>query len=417
MRIVLACWGSHGDVDPILGVALGLRARGHEVSIATAEYFRDLVLRNGLGYHAIRPAADPTDTELIRRIMDPVRGSERLLREIVLPAVDAMFEDLGAAVEGADLLVSHPITFAAPIVAERRGLPWASTVLAPLSFFSTHDCPVFPPAPWLKRLDGIGMGPLLARLARAATTGWAAPVTRLRRQLGLQPGKNPIFDGQHSPHLVLALFSRVLARPQPDWPSNVEITGHVLHDAPHGTALAPELEAFLQSGPPPIVFTLGSSVVQVAGDFWKESIGAMQLLGERAVFLVGPGKAAALRSMIPSTAMAIEVAPHSLLFPRASVVVQQCGIGTLAQGLRSGRPMLAVPFSHDQPDNAWRATRLGVARTVYPRRYRSRRVANELALLLRDASYTSAAARVAAEVRAERGVAAACDAIERAFAR
>ena len=101
--------------------------------------------------------------------------------------------------------------------------------------------------------------------------------------------------------------------------------------------------------------------------------------------------------------------------PRASVVVQQCGIGTLAQGLRAAEPLLAVPFAHDQPDNAYRAQRLGVARIVPPARYRARRVAEELARLTRDPSYREAAARVAAVVRAEDGVRAACDAIERTF--
>ncbi len=113
--------------------------------------------------------------------------------------------------------------------------------------------------------------------------------------------------------------------------------------------------------------------------------------------------------------MAVERAPHSLLFPRASIVVQQCGVGTLAQSLRSGRPMLAVPYSHDQPDNAWRARKLGMSRTIYPARYRAWRVASALRKLLQDQRYASAASRVAADVRAENGVSAACDAVERTF--
>jgi UDP:flavonoid glycosyltransferase YjiC (YdhE family) len=97
------------------------------------------------------------------------------------------------------------------------------------------------------------------------------------------------------------------------------------------------------------------------------------------------------------------------------VVVQQCGIGTLAQSLRSGRPMLAVPYSHDQPDNAWRAQHLGMARTIYPGRYRAARVASMLSDLLHTPRYTHAAERVAREVRAESGVEVACDAIEATF--
>jgi UDP:flavonoid glycosyltransferase YjiC (YdhE family) len=110
--------------------------------------------------------------------------------------------------------------------------------------------------------------------------------------------------------------------------------------------------------------------------------------------------------------MAVDQAPHSLVMPRAAAVVQQCGIGTLGQALRAGRPVLAVPFAHDQPDNAWRATRLGVARTIPAGRYAARRAARELALLLDDPGYAARAHAVGERVRAEDGASAACDAIE-----
>ena len=286
--------------------------------------------------------------------------------------------------------------------------------------FSSYDMPAIPPAPWVKSLERLGHWPgaLVMRIVRRATATWPEPVYRLRQRLSLPRGANPILEGQHSPRLVLALFSRVLGEPQPDWPPNAVVTGPIFHDAPHGTSLAPELEAFLQAGPPPIVFTLGSSVVLIANDFWQESIAAARQLGARAVLLVGPDPSPSLRSTLraatgASDIVAVERAPHSLLFPRASIVVQQCGVGTLAQSLRSGRPMLAVPYSHDQPDNAWRARKLGMSRTIYPARYRAWRVASTLRKLLQDQRYASAASRVAADVRAENGVSAACDAVER----
>ena len=416
-KIVLTCWGSHGDVDPFLGLALALRARGHSVSIATIDYFRELITGAGIGFTAIRPAVGPGDSEVVRRILDRKGGSEFLLRQLMFPAIDAMLEDLDAAVEGADLVVSHPLTFAAPIVAEYRKRRWASAVLAPLWFFSGYDFPVFPPAPWLKSLERLGRWPgrLLVGLAKSATRRWQEPVFVLRRRLGLPRGGDPMFEGQHSPELVLALFSSVLARPQKDWPPNVVVTGHVFHDAPHGAALSPELESFLLSGPAPVVFTLGSSVVMVAGDFWRQSIAAVRALGMRAVLLTGPGNAAPLRPSLPPEILAVDAAPHSMLFPRASVVVQQCGIGTLAQSLRSGRPMLGVPYAHDQPDNAWRAAALGIARVVYPWNYRAERVGAELNALYHDATYVAAAERTAMAVRSEGGVRAACDALEERF--
>ena len=416
-RIVIGCWGSHGDFDPSLGLALGLKARGHEVTVATLSYYAPILEAAGIGFHRLRPDISPDDRVLVGRIMDRDRGTEFLLRHLIAPALRAMHDDLEPLARSADLLVSHPLTMVIPMLAERHGIPWASTVLAPMSFFSAHEMPVVPPAPWLKSLERLGAWPgrAVAAVGRTLTARWLRPAAALRAELGLPPGANPLFEGQHSPHLVLALYSRVLGAPQPDWPANVEVTGHVFHDAAHGTTLTPEVEAFLADGPAPVLFTLGSSAVLSPGRFWEESVAAVRALGVRALLLVGPGNAAAMRDALPPGVLAVEQAPHSLLMPRAAAVVQQCGIGTLAQGLRAGAPILAVPFSHDQPDNAHRAAALGVARVLPPARYRARRVAEELRRLLDDASFREAGARVSAVVRAERGVAAACDALEARF--
>jgi UDP:flavonoid glycosyltransferase YjiC (YdhE family) len=212
---------------------------------------------------------------------------------------------------------------------------------------------------------------------------------------------------------VLALFSPVLAEPQPDWPRHVVVTGQCLYDAPHGAALSPELDAFLAAGDAPLVFTLGSAAVAVAGDFYVESVAAARALGRRAVLLVGRDGTAAWAGERGADVHVAAAAPHSRLFPRAAAVVQQCGVGTLGQGLRAGRPILGVPFAHDQPDNAHRARRLGLARVLPAHRYRAARAATELRALLEDPSYAEAAARVGARVRAEDGVAAACEALER----
>jgi UDP:flavonoid glycosyltransferase YjiC (YdhE family) len=74
--------------------------------------------------------------------------------------------------------------------------------------------------------------------------------------------------------------------------------------------------------------------------------------------------------------------------------------------------MVVVPFSHDQPDNAHRVERLGIARTIYPSAYSADRAARALDALLGDPEAVLRAARIGAEVRSERGAAAACDAIE-----
>lgn len=417
-RIAITSFGSFGDVYPYIGLALGLKARGHEPLLAMPALYGETAAREGLAFHAVRPEIDPGDRETIRRVMDARTGTEFIVRTLILESLRDIYADLTEAVRGADLLVTHPITFAAPVVAERERLPWVSSVLAPMSFFSVHDLPVFAPIPWARRLEPIpGAAWTLVEAARWVTRRWGEPVYALRRELGLPRGGDPIYEGQHSPYLVLGLFSRVLARPQPDWPAHARITGAIPYNGPAGQLpLSPELEAFLDAGPPPVVFTLGSLAVGAAGDFYEESVEAVRRLGVRALLLVGPHPQNRPKAPLPAGVRLVDFAPHATLFPRASAVVHQGGAGTLHHALRAGRPMLVVPFAHDQPDNAYRAGRLGVSRTLRPSRYTAARVADELRRLLSNDERRARAEAVARTVQQEDGVRNACDAIEEVLA-
>ena len=157
------------------------------------------------------------------------------------------------------------------------------------------------------------------------------------------------------------MFSPLLAQPQPDWPPYTHITGFPLHDTDEvDPAAMRALADFLAAGEAPIVFTLGSSAVYDAGDFFERSVKIARGLNRRAVLLTGRVPENQDLPALPPTVFACEYAPHSCIFPHAAVNVHQGGIGTLAQALHAGRPMLVVPFSHDQPDNAERAQRVVV---------------------------------------------------------
>jgi UDP:flavonoid glycosyltransferase YjiC (YdhE family) len=224
-----------------------------------------------------------------------------------------------------------------------------------------------------------------------------------------------LFEGQHSPTLVLAMFSRLLAAPRPDWPPNVHVTGPLFWDETEAMGQPlPDLDRFLAAGPPPIVFTLGSAAVNAAGRFYADSLAAAEALGQRALFLVGaaPSNLAQLPAPLPEGMLALPYVPHARAFAASAAIVHQGGSGTLAQALRAGRPMLVVPFGHDQPDNAARARRLGVARIVPAPRYTAAAAGHALRRLLRNAGMAERAAAVGREVRAEDGVGRACSLIE-----
>lgn len=418
MRIVLSNIGTFGDINPLIAIALEMKRRGHTPVMALPDVYRPKIEPLGLEFRALRPDIDANDKKLIEMIYDVKKGTETGLREFLFPSLRDTYNDLlDAATKPAraDLLLLGELNYAGPIVAEVTGIPWASYVLAPFSFFSAFDPPVLPPYPKLARADKVaGMGRVMRRLARFVTRKWPEPIYDLRRELGLPRGRNPIFEAKHSPNLVLALFSRVLGVEQKDWPQNTLITGFCFYDSLAGNAALPaELEKFLDSREPPVVFTLGSAAVLAAGQFYELSAQAAKKLGNRAVLLVGDDPRNVPQSSLPESICVAKYAPYSGLFPRASLVVHQGGVGTTAQCLRAGKPMLIMPYSHDQPDNARRMRRIGVARVIQRSNYKPWRVARRVRAMLADPEYDARARVVAEEVAREDGVKTACDALEK----
>ena len=413
-RILFTTFGSYGDLHPYIAIGLELRARGHQVVIATSAVYRAKVESEGLCFHPVRPDITLNDQEQLGYVFDRWKGSERVLRYMAEIARES-YEDTLPAARQADVIVTHVITFGAILAAEKLGMPWISSVLAPISFISAYDPPLPAQAPWIAKLRILGVGFMRAfwSIGRRQVLGWMQPLLDFRRQIGLPPGAHPAFEGANSPELVLALFSKYFAAPQPDWPPQTVVTGFPFYDRDPGHQhLAPELERFFADGPPPVVFTLGSSAVGAAGDFYRQSLAAVERLGCRALFLTG-SMPQGLPEVLPRGVMAAQYAPHSAVFPRASVNVHQGGVGTTAQALRAGRPQLVVPFAHDQFDNGNRIRRLGGGEVLYRSRYHAKRAAQMLNQLIDGPAYSNAAAAAGEKVRSENGSAVAADAIQK----
>ncbi len=404
--------GSLGDLHPMIALGRELRSRGHSIVINTWEGYREKIADNGLEFAPLRPNLDPTDGELIRKTMDSATGPEMVIREIILPNIRDMYDDMLAAVEGADVFLNGEIVYTAASIAEKTGVKWITTSLSPLCMFSSEDPNVYPQAPWLEFLRPLPavFHRELFRVMRWTISGWYEPYKKFRRDLGLDADHDPIFIDKFSPLLHLAMFSAAIGKPQPDWPTPTIQTGFCYYDESESSSLPKSLSAFLDIGEPPIVFTLGSAAVMDSRDFFDQSAKAAKLLGRRAVLLYGRDQK--LPTGLDENIVAFDFAPYSEVFPKAACVVHQAGVGTTGQVLRAGVPHLIVPFSHDQPDNAARCRREGVAEILDRDRYTAETAANALRPLLRDEKYRTNAARLKQIVDAERGTAAACDAIE-----
>jgi len=423
VRIVLSNIGTYGDTNPLIAIALELKRRGHVPVMALPAVYQPKIRPLGLEFHPVRPDIDPSNSVLVEMVYDVKKGTEHGLRDFLFPSLRQSYDDLLHAAtqpERADLLLIGELNYAGPLVAEVTSIPWASYVLAPISFFSAFDPPVLPMYPRLARADKTvpGLGHVIRRLARFVSRKWPEPIYSLRSELGLPRGANPLFDAKHSPYLVLALFSTVLGEEQKDWPPNTLITGFCYYDADAGNAtLSPVLEDFLSNGEPPVVFTLGSAAVLAAGNFYEFSARAAIRLGIRAVLLIGSDPRNHPRQALPPHICVAEYAPYSALFSRAAMVVHQGGVGTTAQCLRAGKPMLIMPYSHDQPDNARRMRRLKVARMITRANYTPLRVARKLKAMLANRQIARRAELVANRLQHEDGVRSACDALEALYAR
>ncbi len=414
-KVVLATVGSLGDLHPFIAVAAALRDRGLNVHLACATEYRGKVETAGIAFHPLRPGFDEVlrdlgmdRAELTRRV---VADSGFLFRRLVLPYVRAAYEDMMRITADADLILSSSLAFGARLAAEKRGIPCIAVVLQPMMFLSSYDPPVILEAERLSALLRM-LGPTPVRcvlwILKKAVNSALRPLHALRRDLGLQPmPQNPLFDGQFSDAGAIGLYSRLLGEVQPDYPQPTSIVGFTAFDSEDGRSGArdPALEEFLNGGPAPLVFTLGSLLINNPGIFYRQGVLAARMLGQRSVLLVGEQALGEAASLAAADVFVCAYAPHSTLFPDAAAIIHHGGIGTLAQALRSGRPQLIVPHFADQLDNAARAQRLGVARVLPPRRYTGAAAARELRRLLGDDDLLGRACRAGDLVSAEDGAA------------
>jgi rhamnosyltransferase subunit B len=411
VKVLLVPLGSHGDVHPFVGLGLALKARGHDVTVLTLGYFEKLVRSAGLEFVGLPLAEDFEEGLKDPALWDRRRGFALVVRKSVIPYLRPIYEYIAERyVPGKTVVVPGTLALGARVAQDKLGVPVASAHLQPGIFRSEYHAPVLPGLfmpDWLPRV----FKRLQYRLAddliveRILTSGLNA----FRAEVGLPPVHDLMGGWWHAPQLVLGLFPAWYGPPQPDWPPHVRLTGFPLYDERDLRPPTPELEEFLGAGAPPVVFTAGSAMRQ-GHAFFAEAAEACRLLGCRGLLLTRfPDQ---LPARLPVGVRSFEYVPFSRVLPRAAALVHHGGIGTTAQGLAAGIPHLVMPLAHDQPDNADRLRRLGVARALPPARFRAPAVARDLGALLASADVAARCRDYAERIRASRPLEEACRLIE-----
>lgn len=409
-KIVLATFGSLGDLYPFLGLGLELARRGCTVTIATHECYR-ADIPAPLRFHAVRPNL-PGDAGFHNRFMDPRDGARFAHKEFLSPAIENSYADLLAAVDGTDLLVSQSLMLAAPLVAAMTGINWLSASFQPFTLYSAYDPPRLPGLPLISNPRGnwqVRLNRMLLDYAGRFTLNWVAPVLRLRERLGIANQGHPLFAGQHSPLGTLAMFPPLFGMPQPDWPPATRQVGSVGYTS-NAKPLPAAVVEFLAIGAPPLLFTLGGSSSRARSTFYRTAIKVAQHLNRRAL-LIGDSDSTVLP---PGIIMRCGPLPYGAIFPHGAAVIQPGGIGTAMLALQARQPQLLVPFAHDQTDNARRLERAGVAKVLPIGRFTARRATIALQTLLDDPELPHRLAAITGGLRD--GAPAAADVIEQALA-
>lgn len=379
-----------------------MKNAGHKVTIATVKLYREKVEAIGCEFIPLRPNIDELgpDGDWAKKVNDSRRGAEFIARELIVPYLDENYKTLMSATEDCYLIISHVLTFVTPIVAEKRGIPWLTVMLQPATILSAYDPPAFAFAVNLPKLKFLGpvFFKFLFKVFAAFSYHWFKPIYALRKKEGLPNATaNPLMK-YFSPYGTLALFPSSFASPQKDWPVNTFQIGFPLYEDTSST-ISDKVSDFLRQGEAPIVFTLGTAVVEMKSDFFHIAYEAVKQTKVRAIFLIGGNDSHATDEMSGDGQVCISgYESYPLLFPNCRAIVHQCGIGTTSQALYSGKPQILIPFAHDQPDNAHRVKNLGCGVIVFAKQLSVGKLVKAIEDIISDRSYQDNAAKYRSEL-------------------
>jgi sterol 3beta-glucosyltransferase len=403
-RVLLLTSGTRGDVQPFVALARGLQRVGHDVSLCTHERFRGFVEGHGVPYAFMNDDLLKLADTPEGRALSEGRGNPIAALRTVNPIFARMLREAQAAAVGADLIVYHPKSLAAPSLAEAHGV--AAVMVLPVPAMTPTRAFALP------LLGDRDLGPWLNRASYAPlalqTSAFRGVIDAWRGELGLPRARlrAPHLDARGQPVPTLYPVSpRVVARPR-DWPASTVLTGFWYLDD-HDAEPSADLADFLAAGPAPVAIGFSSMVGRDAAARSRRVLEAVERAGVRAVLVTGWGglEAAAVPRGLRDRVLAVPSAPFGWLFPRTAAVVHHGGAGTTAEGLRAGVPSLVCPFFGDQPYWGARVARLGVGpRPIPQRRLTADRLAAALRTLVEDAGTRARAAALGAELAGEDGV-------------
>lgn len=410
MKIAILTYGSRGDVQPFLALAVGLKKRGHEVTLAAPHRFANFVSQYNIPFAPL--AGDPE--EISKAFNDAGHNAVKVVRAIgnyVNSIALDVARDAFAACEDADLIVhSFLFTTGAHSLANARGIPDVSIQTFPI-FSPTRE---YPPVA-LSSLPGGA----LSYFGHWLTTQvfWYGGNSGYNQKRNQHPDVFSFdlfwpFDVRPPRRATPLLFavSPTVLPPAREWAGRVDVTGYFFLDAPDVYTPPSELASFLEAGSPPICVTFGSMIHREADRIAEVVLESIRQVGQRAIILTGWDGWKGRVSF--ENVLFLDSAPHDWLLPRCKTIIYHGGAGTTAAGLRAGIPNIVISFAGDQLFWGKRVHAIGAG--PRPMRVRELTVARLASAMVaaEDAALRERARLIGQEVRREDGVAGAIRVVE-----
>jgi vancomycin aglycone glucosyltransferase len=351
MRALLSTIGSRGDVQPLVALALELKALGDEVRLCVPPDFRDWIESLGIPVIPIGPdvrnAPPATAT--------PAPPSPEEMRQVIEATVATQFETITPAAQGCDVIVAATaLQIAARSVAEVMGIPYVFAAYCPAVLPSPHHAPPpLPPAPGQTPAPASASNlELWARNAERFNVTFGEALNSRRASLGLPP-IDDVRRYMFTDRPWLAADPTLAPWPDPSDQAVYQPGAWILPDE---RPLSPELETFLEAGEPPIYFGLGS--VHAARAVSQVMVKTARALGRRAI--VSRGWADLSLVDDEPDCFAVDEVNVQELFKRVATVVHHGGAGTTTLAAAAGAPQVVIPQMYDQHYWAQRVRHLGI---------------------------------------------------------